>query len=574
MGGRVKAVGLALAVVLLLTASDWLPASGEGSTRVLFVPLDTRPITYGYPAAVANRVGLELLRPPATFLDQDNHQPDELYLWIKQHISRARGAILSTDALVYGSLVASRKHNFSSGQLHDRLNQLARLPRANPRIPIYAYTSLMRLPRKGGSDTEPFYYEEFGARIYEYSVLEHRQHLGLLTATEAGRLEQLQKEIPPSYLADYLTRRQTNLAVTKELLQANPFDYLLLYRDDTTPYGLPRLEYEELQPLLGEASTSVTGADEVGLLLLARLVNALRGQQPGVFVDYADPGAQDMVPYYEDEPLEQVVARHIAAAGAREVGAPGEADLVLAVNNAFGQTSEAAGPENNPDRAENYLARFIARIRSYLQQGQPVAVADVAFNNGADNKLIQMLLGSSLYWQLAAYGGWNTASNALGSALAEGLIGGDPENCLAIRLVDDWAYQANVRQAVKKALVEMGMDPYVLDGTGKEQAEQLIQEKLNTFLRGHGVNLQVSGVRLPWNRLFEIDFAVLFSGINPLLNRPPSGNNDYSPYRQEGTLCVHQAGCGRGRLRSGSDQRRSTGIGGRASRSNVPTGSL
>lgn len=506
--GRIKVIVLALAAALLLTAGDWLPVSAEGSTRVLFVPLDTRPITYGYPAAVANRVGLELLRPPASFLDQEHPRPGDLRLWIKQHISRAGGVILSTDAFVYGSLVASRKHNFSSGQLHDRLNQLARLPRANPRATVYAYTSLMRLPRKGGSTTEPFYYEEFGSQIYEYSVLEHRRQLGLLTEAEAARLEQVRREVPPSYLTDYLERRRANLGVTRELLQHNPFDYLVLYRDDTTPYGFPRLEYEELRPLLGEASASVTGADEVGLLLLARMVNEIRGQRPRVFVDYANPQARDVVPYYEDEPLEQVVARHITVAGAREVGAPGEADLVLAVNNAFGRTSEAAGPENNPGRAENYLAGFKERLRGYLEQGKPVALADIAFNNGADNKLVELLLQEGLYWQLAAYGGWNTASNALGSALAEGLIGGEAGGCLALRLVDDWAYQANVRQEVKSIVLAGGGDINDLRGAEKEQAEARIQQELNAFLHEHGLGLGVKRVQLPWNRLFEVEVEV------------------------------------------------------------------
>ncbi len=493
------------------------PAKGsppqERTINILFIPSDTRPITYHYPLIVSRRQNVNLILPPAEVLGRgqsdDSQRYEDLARFIEEKIPPVDGVILSTDTFIYGSLLASRNHHLSSGELQERLARLRRLPKANPEKKVYAYTSLMRLPKQGGSREEPSYYEEYGARIYRLSVLEHKRKLGLLTGAEAMEREQLARSIPASYLEDYLSRRQKNLSVTKEIIADNPFTYWVLCRDDTSEYGYPRLEYQELQQLPGTKFTSLTGADETGLLLLARMVNELRGQKPKVFVDYADPQAVNRIPAYEDTPLAQTVREHLAAAGSEEAARAGDAQIVLMVNNAAGESSEAASRENEPFRPESHLASFIQRAEAYLRQGKTVAVADVAFANGADNKLIRLLLEKNLYFQLESYAGWNTAANALGTAIAEAMLPGDKQRCLLIRLIDDWAYQANVRQEIKQTVLKLGLDPYNLRGEQKEAVEELVQKKLNTFLQEHGsFPATVTEVKLPWNRVFEISFEL------------------------------------------------------------------
>lgn len=58
------------------------------------------------------------------------------------------------------------------------------------------------------------------------------------------------------------------------------------------------------------------------------------------------------------------------------------------------------------------------------------------------------------------------------------------------RFLDDWAYQANVRQALKTP------DTTVLT-TGMKSFEQRVAQKLNTE-----VNVKYS---YPWERLFEVE---------------------------------------------------------------------
>ena len=70
-------------------------------------------------------------------------------------------------------------------------------------------------------------------------------------------------------------------------------------------------------------------------------------------------------------------------------------------------------------------------------------VADIRFGNGADNALIKTLFDKQLAYRLASYGGWNTAGNSLGFALAQGLLHKQltpeaRENLLNVRYLDDW----------------------------------------------------------------------------------------------------------------------------------------
>lgn len=58
---------------------------------------------------------------------------------------------------------------------------------------------------------------------------------------------------------------------------------------------------------------------------------------------------------------------------------------MLAVNTPFdGVTVEASNPKNTGTITE-HTEKFVADIKRYLKQGKAVAVADIAYGNGADN---------------------------------------------------------------------------------------------------------------------------------------------------------------------------------------------
>lgn len=72
-----------------------------------------------------------------------------------------------------------------------------------------------------------------------------------------------------------------------------------------------------------------------------------------------------------------------------------------------------------------------------------------------------------------------------------------------------YGLQANVRQEIKETVLGRGLDPTHLQGEEKEAVAGLIEEKLNAFLRAHGITgAAVTGVNLPENRTFEISFGL------------------------------------------------------------------
>src|SRR5690606_34913751 len=115
--------------------------------------------------------------------------------------------------------------------------------------------------------------------------------------------------------------------------------------------------------------------------------------------------------------------------------------------------------------------------------------------------------------RLSGFGGWNTAGNALGSAVALGCaaaLGADPralQLAVAARFVDDWLYQARVRS---KLLLQSELRPLGLGGFVPQARLRAVEEQargwLNEELRAFGMAYSVKRLALPWQRVFEIDY--------------------------------------------------------------------
>ncbi|MDR3588302.1 MAG: DUF4127 family protein [Negativicutes bacterium] len=490
---------------------------------VLYVPADNRPVSLDYVVDTAAAAGMEILTPQRAIIAgrTDPGNPDFLWNWVITHCKEADAVVLSADSLLYGSLVASRTHHFSEDLLQTRLAKFAELKELNPGIRLYVYSTIMRTPRYSAGGVEPDYYETYGPSIFQITALQDKQETEPLSRAEQATLQKLTQIVPPQAMADWFARRDKNYNMNLGLiahLKNGTFDYLIQGRDDCSPYSQSHKESrhlaEDTRRFPASKYTSFPGADQLGMLLVVKAINDLSRQVPVVSVVYAPGAGGQTVPTYEDKEIGQTLIDQISAAGGVVLPAPRQPDLVLAVNTPEnGITLEAADLANR-DKTRPSAELFTDRVAAALAEGRQVAVASIAFSNGADNALMHELAGRGLLPRLAAFSGWNTASNTLGYAVGQGMLAARTSpaaknRLLAVRLLDDWAYQANVRgEVAETVLVPFGGSYVHLDDlTPRLTAET--EQRMKAFAAANFPGLADKfTVSFPWNRMFEVSVTM------------------------------------------------------------------
>ena len=493
--------------------------------KILFIPHDNRPISDKQTAEVVKKLGYDVVVPPDNILgDRDNlGDPNALWTWLDNNALEAKAAVISSDSLVYGSLVGSRKHNYSRNEVAERVERFSQFRKANPKMSLYVFGSIMRTPRSGEASghEEPAYYRSYGSDIFRYTVLKDKEEVEGLSRRENKEKAFLEELIPQKHLSDWLGRRAKNFAVNEDLIRLtrkNVFDYLVLGRDDNAPYSQTHLESRHLnesgKDLDKTKFQTMAGIDEMAMLLLARAVNNMRQETPSVYTRYNWGRGPYTVPAYSDEKISISIRDAITAAGGEAVTKPEQADLVMMVNtNPNGKTYEAN--ERNNDGEEREGTQYFADLVSeYVGKGYPVGIADIAFANGSDNALMEQLRKRNLLFKIRAYSGWNTPTNSSGFLIGEGMLvrhmkKDDVDALLLTRYLDDWAYQANVRNTIARQLTWLRGDGVYGSLDTKREAVSLRTQKMLSRFASQNLpalsTLEEIHVYFPWNRMFESD---------------------------------------------------------------------
>ena len=512
---------MTLAAIFLLMPSVY-------AEKILFIPHDDRPVACQQPADVVAQLGYEIISPPLEFLTQ----PDKLWPWFYENAPAVDAAVVASDALLYGGLIPSRSHEIPIETLHARVENFKTLREKNPNLNLYLFGSLMRTPYFGtpGDREEPDYYGQYGTQIFQLTGLLDKQEISKLSGAEKKYLAELEKAIPDEILDDWFARRAKNLSATKKLLDMTAdgvINYFIIGRDDNAPLSQTHRENRQLLEYMKNIpktkAQSQAGIDEYAMLLLTRAVNDLSGTLPFVNVQFNRGVGAKTVPSYSDEQIGNSIRNEILIAGAMFVPNPKRADFVLYVNtDPKGKTFEihnSCPPQVLTKRQEKYFARnaknFSAIVEDAVNQNLPVGVADIICANGADNFLMAQLRDKNLLFKLQSYGGWNTATNTSGFAIATGILARKMnrqsiDRLLATRYLDDWAYQANVRTQIADYLTKYPNSYQIFLNLGEQEAEVVPLE--NKFMQEFAkknfpqwTNFTVSN---PWHRMFEcrIDF--------------------------------------------------------------------
>lgn len=435
--------------------------------RIGLIPIDNRPVCYTLPKLIAQiDCDIELLMPERSLLGDliNSADTNALLAWLET-LDNVDAFVISLDTIAYGGLIPSRR---STDTLEEILNRLEKLKTILKGKKVYAFSSIMRISNNNINQEEKSYWDKWGKKIFEYSWTLHKENRAI-------------GDIPSEILEDYLTTRKRNFEINKVYLdwqKEGIFDTLIFSKDDCARFGLNVQEANILKSL---GATVKTGADEIPLSLLSRAVSGVVKISPR----FLEESQKHLISNYEDIPIEECVKNQIELAGC-EIGDGVE----LYINNFIDRQGEIV-----------MKVPTVPFGRCWEKPLRPYAVADVRFANGSDNSFVRALFSAGLDENFLGYSAWNTSANTLGSliftlkltvlAKQKGTFNEEAFNRLMLtRFLDDWAYQANVRQELSipdTSLFAQKMKPY----------EQILLAKF--------VEKSKIDYKFPWNRLFEVE---------------------------------------------------------------------
>lgn len=465
--------------------------------KIAMIPIDNRPVCYNLAREIANIDNdLELFLPDRKYLGglQSNADINGILNWLEK-IENVDAIVVSLDTIAYGGLISSRRGKENVHEIKSRLERVKNLLKKGSKV--YAFSSIMRISNNNVNEEEKEYWSEYGTKIFEYSYNFHKDGIDF-------------SDVPKEILDDYLATRYRNFSINKlylEWLEEGLFNTLVFSKDDCAQYGFNVMEADILEKIAHDKNLSAlvkTGADEIPLTLLARAVCDYNNKSPKIYPKFLAPEYLYLVSNYEDISIEESVKSQIELAGASVCENEDLSDLTLLVNN-----------------FENHQGELVMGVKTQPFSGQfnlpkkPYMLADVRFANGSDNIFIEKLFKKSIdFDNFYGYSGWNTSANTLGSLLCAGILryfaknyNEDAfKNLEMIRFLDDWGYQANVRQALRGK-----RDP----ATGKwkdirpdfrKLAKLMVpfEKRLQKFLR---IKSQVK-YKFPWKRFFEVEVVI------------------------------------------------------------------
>ncbi len=437
--------------------------------KICVIPIDNRPVCYNlFKDIAAIDEDIELFIPNREYLGdlEKNAQIDKIFDWLKR-LPKVDNIIVSLDTLAYGGLIPSRRCPETIEEIKKRLEFLKNIL-IQKEAKIYAFSSIMRISNNNINQEEKLYWSEYGTKIFDYSFNSHK----------FGKAE---TDIPKEILDDYLKTRKRNFEINKLYLQWQKegiFETLVFSKDDCAEFGFNVQEAQELEKLGGFTKT---GADEIPLTLFAR---SIQGEM-SVDIKFTEPEYKNLISNYEDVSIEKSVLGQLSLANIN-VTDNKNSNITLVVNN----FKEKQGEIVMKRRTEPYNDKFEEPDKNYM-------IADVRYANGADNAFVEQFINNKYKNNFYGYSAWNTSANTLGSLLCAAKVKFFAkkynENAFkhlqAIRLLDDWAYQANVRQTLTN-IMSPDMNNF--------------EQKVSDFLN-YKIDAEYS---YPWKRLFEIEVTL------------------------------------------------------------------
>ena len=450
---------------------------------------------------------------------------DKVLAWLEsQSLDDVSSIIVSSDMIAYGGLIASRVNDVDSSTAIRRLQRLIDFRHKGPEgIKLYVFAATMRL-----TPTATKAAASYRLDLAKYEEMKDRYER---TGDKAlpQKLSNLRKVVPQIQILRYERTRRRNFEVQSALLRmaiGKEIDFLIMGQDDAKPDGPQIQENAKLKRMseqfhVNEKVYFCEGIDQHSNLLLSRAILAEKNWKPKVRIVYSDETGKDQFAMYESKTVKESLQDQIFASGAKDND---EYDYSLYVNT--------------PKRREQPFEAFLESMRSEIDQGFPVAVADINFgsNGSSDEELFNFLVRTGKSFKLLAFAGWNTAGNTMGTAIPSANVylsarkfETDPfkrelaqREFLLHRMIDDWAYHRFTRPATY-AMIDVLQDQRdEIYGSNFEAVDKFAASDLTKYVRQIFLSqfqyrrfyvgtkeYQISDIKdlhigLPWPRAYEI----------------------------------------------------------------------
>ena len=452
---------------------------------IILMPLDSRPPCTQFVEQLAAIANIKIIIPPPELMDNYKMPANQQSLrqWLLINSKHADMAIISTDMLIHGGLVASRLSHGTSTDITQTLALLTAIHSQNPQLKIYAFNIIPRLLIADNEENIKFQKD-----MLKYSVIKD-QIILFENTPDIENLAYMEQKLPAKLTNNYLEMYEQNNALNfslARLVEQGVLTSLVIGQDDSQPLGLPNINKQKIQqyinhkPELTNRIFITRGTDELALSILGRIVTDTTNYHPRVWVAYSHPEAPNIIMPFMPVSVSQSVKEKIVLAGGTPADSPQTADFILYVHIG---TKKMQG---------NQLVRASQEVNQLLQDGYKVALIDLAEDFYASETLLPVLLSQDTdITKLISYAGWNTTSNSLGTAITqaiaflklqhtykepEEMIYGFKKNLAFTinRCLDDYYYQKLIQPQLNKSLKTMQVDPYNLKSY-RQQADSFVQ---------------------------------------------------------------------------------------------------
>ncbi|SDT23747.1 Protein of unknown function [Paenibacillaceae bacterium GAS479] len=417
--------------------------------KVLYVPLDDRPVNLDDVIKQGQSAGLKLIVPSLSDIRNridsvatESVEADKLNLigtsspafgntaairkFILKHAASVEGFIISSDMLAYGGLIGSRRLRTSGGgdfpsfdsTTTDLLDVIRQIKGRYPNKPIYVFDTIMRLATSAFVEGLNFdaYNESrelmgkarktftaFNDILNGYNVSD--------SGTSYGDTVQFNK-------TQYYNARQhkfkTNYYILDQLTRLGCIDFLAVGVDDAKTQGVQINEIRFVENYINNSLGGSGGqnpnraiilpdADGLGHSLVARMANQLYrcGDKPKYAVQYYGPHGSTIINAYEYMNVHDNILRHVDMIGGQFV--TGSPDIEIIAITAADQASNA-----------------VSRINTNGAERRATVVIDFVGGGTADPTVTDALLASPFTGCILGYSAWNTAGNKIGISLGMG----------------------------------------------------------------------------------------------------------------------------------------------------------